>query len=111
MAAPVSESPRGPLIASCLSWRLSKNSSWSDLSSFQVTASALGAGECEILCAPFKREVSIPLNRRPCGSYTDGEIKHPWMLVSRARHVFTPTVGFVLWGYCFFPYAQISHNC
>lgn len=59
MVVPVSVSPKCPVIASCLSWRLSKNSSWSDLSSFQVTASALGPGECEILCVPFKREVSI----------------------------------------------------
>ena len=27
--------------------------------SFQITASALGPGACEILCAPFKSGVSI----------------------------------------------------
>ena len=31
----------------------------SDLGSFQITASALVPGVCEILCAPFKRGISI----------------------------------------------------
>ena len=31
----------------------------SDTGSFQITASALGPRECEILCAPFKSGVSI----------------------------------------------------
>ena len=47
-------------VASCLSERLSRISGGSDPDVFQITASALDPGVCEILCASFKGRDYLP---------------------------------------------------
>ena len=59
-----------------------------DLDSFQITASALGSGACEILFVPFNSRVSIsfPLAFKA---------KHSRGLSSQCR---TPRLGSLMWG-------------
>ena len=52
-------SPGGGLVASCLWEVLQKSESGSPPGSFQMTASMLELGVCEILCMPFKSGISI----------------------------------------------------
>ena len=47
-------------VASCLSGRLSRISGGSDPDVFQITASALDPGACEILCASFEGRDYLP---------------------------------------------------
>ena len=57
---PASLSARWVPVASCLSGRLSKISSGCDPSFFQIIASVLGLGVCEILCVPLRVECLFP---------------------------------------------------
>ena len=61
--------------------------------SYQITASALGPGACEILCSPFNSEVSFPPQ-----SYGTPEIKPCWLSKPMVLGAHLPGAGRPGWG-------------
>ena len=69
-----------------------RSASGSDPGSFQITASALGLGACEILCAPFKNGISF---LQPSGS---PEISPDGLSKPNVLGVHLPSAGPLGWG-------------